>query len=325
MGDSHRITSGQDWEQEISLQLTLIGDLEYGHQTAVSVVSKKAEIEKEEEVLVDAIGNPRTRTIVRQPTGWINPVSNVGISTTGNQSWGQGQDFGERVLKGKNDFHNGVDIVPGVNKNGVKDLGIYMVKKAKVIAVVNQGNSGCGKGLKFQFTDVGANEPEYGMYCHLDSYNTHKNGDPIEVGNIINQGERIGTMGTSGGVAIHLHYGLNLGNKSFSSDEENTGVDPAYFLSGEDNVTDLREGLTYNHYDINGLIRDIKDYVEYSQGASPDADVQAAKVSFIRDNYNFPSNTHVSNPISEYMTTGTLKAENYPNLPSAPSIGTLKL
>mgnify|MGYP006165408019 CR=1 FL=1 len=93
----------------------------------------------------------------------------------------------------------------------------------------------------------------------------------------------------------------------------------------EDNITDFIANMSYNHYDINGLIRDIKEYVEYAASIDMEESLLRAKLSFITQNFNFPNQTAVAIPINEYTTTGTLSAANYPSIPSNISaLGTLK-
>ena len=324
MGDSHKITSGQDWEQELTLQLTLIGDLEYGHQKSAVAKSVKAAVKKEEKVLVDALGNPRARGPVRQPAGWINPVAQTSMGYANSSTE---YDFGERTIG--DGFHNGVDIQPRKDKNGGKKLGIYMPKQGKIVKITS-GAGLCGNLFRWKFTSVGADEPKYGQFCHLKEFNEYKDGTQMKVGQTINQGERVGTMGTTGGVGLHLHYSLNMTTDFTNPSELTNGVDPSYFLSDEDNVTDFISSLTINPYDIDGLRKDIKEYIEYTAEMSTSnfpehqkADaIKTKKVQIIK-NFGISEPT-LAQAISEYQSTGTLSEANYPNLQPSPTLGDLK-
>ena len=315
-GDEHKVTSGQDWEQELTLQLTLMGDLEYGfkkgstssHAAASNNTAAIASINTAKE---DALGNPRTTKPVRQPAGWINPVAAVGLGIDGSSAF----DFGERVLRSGPNFHNGVDIQRWDGQKGV-----FMPKKATIIKIGYNGV--CGNQLKFKFDSVGTDEPTYGQFCHLDSYNTKKDGTALAVDDTVEQGERVGIVGKTGcgSCGTHLHYALNT-TEDFATHEETTGIDPCYFL--DDTVNNVPTGVAKgNYYDLAGLEREIALYLTYvtSEGmlTAPEhqrVDAIKSKIHFLKTNFNI-SESLLGTAITEFQTTGTLLEANYQNFGS---------
>ena len=300
-GDSHNITAGQDWAQQLTLQLTLMGNGYQNISSTPTTVDEENILNEIERGDKDAIGNKIAESPQEPPPlstyathwRWVNPVKHEGIG-----GWTDEQNFGIRTIG--NLFHNGVDLIPKPSKNGGSNqLGVYMPHTAQIIEKKFTSGTGCGNELHFEFiynfkarihgsddneatgysslgTDPANKDhskegfyngkiPRYGIFCHLKDYNTHRDGTELKIGDIIFGGERVGTMGKTGTSGVHLHYGLHgaidagadpnidmnkwlgmddLGTLDFHSyDEETThGVDPAYFLSVNDNLTEYIDG-----------------------------------------------------------------------------------
>tara|TARA_R110002167_G_scaffold109869_1_gene280009 strand:- start:903 stop:5105 length:4203 start_codon:yes stop_codon:yes gene_type:complete len=272
-GDDHSVTSGQDWIQKLTCTLSLMGSKSHKPIAAITSTSNSVsrrlieEEEKERDALDRLIvSSPQ---VPNHPSDFLNPVAHLGINIK-NPSY----NFGPRSLN--DGFHNGVDIQPGKDKNGKVNNDIYAPHKMEVIKIFNaaDGNA-CGNGIKVNFIkpnnySVGNDTANYGLFCHLDSFNEKKDGEIISVGDKVLKGEKIGTMGNTGkSSGKHLHYGLSMDpsfaggdpkdpdatgryvTKRFlkysdgSTSSENVvttyerefGVDPGYFISAEDNLT----------------------------------------------------------------------------------------
>lgn len=102
--------------------------------------------------------------------------------------------FGERILNGKKDFHNGVDLV------GVGDINVYscMSGRVKLSAYGTQ----CGNQI-----EIITENNKLLFFCHLKQRF-------VESGDIVKKGQLIGVMGNTGTKCFgaHLHFGVYEGN-----------------------------------------------------------------------------------------------------------------
>ena len=303
-GDDHSVTSGQDWVQKLTCQLTLMGSNSFKPLIPVKGVGDKKRRRLVENNLItrdwldqEIVDGPQDNWFGLNDrnnySNFLNPIANVNISYASSE-----KNFGPRTLN--DGFHNGVDIPPGKDKNGKSNDNIYAPIALKVIGITSV-NSSCGNGIKFQVLnqskpsyinemtvstfgggipgrsyrknpdrdDVPAgNDGAYGIFCHLKEFNVKKDGTALKVGDKLIQGERIGVMGNTGKGSLgkHLHYGLsateNFTNEKYTtrrypvyedgeigSDfiettyEKEFGIDPSYFVSPKDNLTEFFENV----------------------------------------------------------------------------------
>ena len=114
---------------------------------------------------------------------------NLKLPTTGVVTSG----FGYRLLNGQKQFHNGIDVA---NKQGTP-----VVSPAFGTVIKSGFDTLNGVFVVIQ------HETMVTTYCHL--YNKH-----VGVGAKVQQGQEIGTMGTTGfSTGVHLHFGVKENGK----------------------------------------------------------------------------------------------------------------
>ena len=102
--------------------------------------------------------------------------------------------YGERTLKGKKEFHGGIDI-------GSKDISPVIVAAYTGIVVNNGFSSTFGNRIWVRNTE-GKYKDMYTVYPHLFSIDT-----TIGIGKKIQEGATIGIMGNTGySFGRHLHF-----------------------------------------------------------------------------------------------------------------------
>lgn len=101
--------------------------------------------------------------------------------------------FGWRILNGKDDYHNGVDLV------GVGDTTVIAPLDGKVI--LSMYGKECGHQIQV-YTKSGKTL----FFCHLKSRS-------VKVGDNVKQGDELGIMGATGTKCFgaHLHFGAYWG------------------------------------------------------------------------------------------------------------------
>lgn len=101
--------------------------------------------------------------------------------------------FGWRILNGKNDYHNGVDLV------GTDDITVISPLDGTVI--LSAYGTECGNQVQI-YTRSGRTM----FFCHLKSRT-------VRVGDKITRGQTVGIMGATGTKCFgaHLHFGLYEG------------------------------------------------------------------------------------------------------------------
>ena len=119
-------------------------------------------------------------------------------------------DFGWRNINGVYSYHQGIDIA-----GGDPDAVIIATKSGTVINV----NDGCEDSLGYKNDTCGGGYGNYVMIEHSDgvvSVYAHmlKNTLTVDVGDKVNQGQNLGTMGNSGSsTGTHLHFELRVNNQ----------------------------------------------------------------------------------------------------------------
>ena len=112
-------------------------------------------------------------------------------------------DFGWRILRGRNDFHRGLDIA------GQKNTPILASDSGEVIEVGY--SSGYGK-----YCIIRHNESVVTRYAHCDSV-------IVEEGDLVAQGDHIANMGDTGNVTgVHVHFEIR---------KDGATVDPKEFFN----------------------------------------------------------------------------------------------
>lgn len=121
--------------------------------------------------------------------------------------------FGPRTLSnGDSNFHNGIDIT-----DSTQNTEITAIQSGRILQVVRQytgsnypgGPPTLGNCVKIEHTDANGNPNGWvSIYGHLKIvYSKSSDGTPIEVGQNIKVGQKIGIMGTTGySTGIHLHF-----------------------------------------------------------------------------------------------------------------------
>src|SRR5690606_26296512 len=115
-------------------------------------------------------------------------------------------------ISGEPDFHAAIDI-SGNNVNHP----IYATQTGTVIA--NYWNDSTGWTVRIQHSG----DKYFSQYLHLDSQS------PLNVGSVVNKGQQIGVMGTTGdSTGIHLDFAIAENNHSWF--REIGTIDPEVYL-----------------------------------------------------------------------------------------------
>lgn len=117
--------------------------------------------------------------------------------------------------------HEGIDFAPIGEARNLENIPVVAVQNARVTQVREQ-QGGYGRYIRLEFLDgtLGA------IYAHLDNVN-------VRVGQIVNAGDIIGTMGSSGrSTGRHLHFNLLDLTRSRGNYIYPQVIDPTPFLSG---------------------------------------------------------------------------------------------
>lgn len=117
--------------------------------------------------------------------------------------------FGWRILNGKDDYHNGVDLV------GADDLTVISPLDGTVI--MSAYGMECGHQIQI-YTKSGKTM----FFCHLMNR-------AVKVGDVVKQGDKLGIMGATGTKCFgaHLHFGVYDGKGR----DENKLINAQKFLN----------------------------------------------------------------------------------------------
>lgn len=114
-------------------------------------------------------------------------------------------NYGYRLLWGKWDFHDGLDI-SGTGKGSP----IYAVNDGVVFCSgydISRGNQKCGTVTGGQVVIIDHQNGYYTMYAHMV-----KGSQRVKTGDRVSRGQVIGGMGATGQVTgVHLHFGVTTG------------------------------------------------------------------------------------------------------------------
>jgi len=134
----------------------------------------------------------------------ILPVENARVTS----------DYGWRTLKGKDDFHTGIDLI------GSK--AILAISDGTVVSAASDKVGG-------NFVVILHDDGYVSCYFHLDSYSVKK-------GDTVVQGQQIGVMGETGtgALGVHLHFEVrdNWRGKIYSSGWRDDVINPADYVPG---------------------------------------------------------------------------------------------
>lgn len=134
--------------------------------------------------------------------------------------------FGNRIdpYTGETKYHSGIDLVPDGGSYGFGDINVVAVKSGTITTALNDPNcesngndevcngSGYGNYVMIQHDDGTVT-----VYGHL-----HKNTITVKEGEIVDQGQVIGKMGSSGrSTGMHLHFEVR---------ENGSAVNPTNFV-----------------------------------------------------------------------------------------------
>ena len=127
---------------------------------------------------------------------WAWPTNKGYVITSG---------YGYRLLWGKWDFHDGLDI-SGTGKGSP----IYAVNDGVVFCSgydISKGNQKCGTVTGGQVVIIDHQNGYYTMYAHMV-----KGSQRVKTGDRVTRGQVIGGMGATGQVTgVHLHFGVTTG------------------------------------------------------------------------------------------------------------------
>lgn len=146
--------------------------------------------------------------------------------------------FGWRIhpISKRRVFHFGIDLAPKVA--GTRGLPVYAVRDG--VVTERFFNSARGNTLRIKHDDENISTG----YQHLDL--VANNGMLVQVGQKVKAGQRIGTMGTTGGsTGIHLHFEVITG-RNFTQ-QQGPYLDPKRYLDTPvpQKVTVSTNGLQY--------------------------------------------------------------------------------
>lgn len=139
-------------------------------------------------------------------------------------------DYGWRVLSGKDDFHNGVDLGAKRDGSGSKiRTNIYSVADGEIIRI-DKHNANAGNMIGIMH-NVGG-QAYQSFYLHLADTDFAKG---LSVGSKVSKAQAIGVMGNTGTKAIHLHFEIIKGTarRNTSGTDKNPGmnaIDPEPFM-----------------------------------------------------------------------------------------------
>ena len=129
--------------------------------------------------------------------------------------------YGWRTISGKRSYHKGIDIA----SNGCSSHVIVATRGGTVTAasdgcasVGSYGNK-CGGGYG-NYVIIDHGDGTSSVYAHM-----YKNSVSVKVGDQVAQGQKLGTMGSSGSsTGCHLHFEIRVNNEQ---------VDPLQYISAE--------------------------------------------------------------------------------------------
>lgn len=140
--------------------------------------------------------------------------------------------YGPRTINGIYGFHNGIDIAATCNEN------VIIATKSGTVTAVNDSCSSygsyqddCGSGYgNYVIIDHGGGTSSVYAHMYLDSIT-------VQVGDTVQQGEKIGMMGSSGSsTGCHLHFGIKINDSP---------VNPLNYISA-DNPRPIVKNITVN-------------------------------------------------------------------------------
>lgn len=176
--------------------------------------------------------------------------------------------FGERIINGKKEFHNGIDVIG----NGWACDYIVAFADGKVIDMLNTCSGNFPATGNYVVIEHGFGKRS--VYYHLA-----KGSVVVNLGQNVKAGDVLGYMGTTGNsTGNHLHFGIMING---------VWVDPLPYLKGEKNMlrfTDVPE--THWAYKAIESLADMGIINGYEDGTfKPDEAVTRAELATMLDRY----------------------------------------
>lgn len=161
---------------------------------------------------VETIKNPQNEIVLKGTKkysvsiGPQNPVPVIGTwAWPTNKGYTITSDYGYRLLWGKWNFHDGIDI-SGTGKGSP----IYAANDGVVFCSgydISRGNQKCGTVTGGQVVIIDHQNGYYTMYAHMV-----KGSQRVKTGDKVSRGQVIGGMGATGQVTgVHLHFAVSTG------------------------------------------------------------------------------------------------------------------
>ena len=168
------------------------------------------------------IPNPADLSIFQQTqpkydTEGINmPYKNHVIST---QNEKRTSPYGWRTINGKQQFHDGIDIVDA-NGLQLKNDGIA------IFAIADGKVAEAGKGVSVgNYADIAHEGKILTRYFHM-----RDNSIAVKKGDTVKKGQKLGIMGTTGdSTGVHLHFAVRENSTAYNNGDY---VDPEPYLTG---------------------------------------------------------------------------------------------
>jgi len=127
---------------------------------------------------------------IKAPFEMIPPVKNPRITSS----------YGNRILNGVEQFHNGVDLISN-------DLGVCSCGNGQIVA-----NFWHDLGGWTIWIDHG--QDWQSRYCHLAEQSN------LKIGHTVRKGQKFATMGNTGhSFGVHLHFGLYYKKKTVNPED----------------------------------------------------------------------------------------------------------
>lgn len=128
--------------------------------------------------------------------------------------------YGPRTINGINSFHKGVDIAAACNEN------VIIATKSGTVTTVNDScpsygsyQNDCGGGYG-NYVIIDHGDGTSSVYAHM-----YLNSITVQVGDTVQQGEKVGMMGSSGSsTGCHLHFEIRINDSQ---------VDPLEYISAD--------------------------------------------------------------------------------------------
>lgn len=145
--------------------------------------------------------------------------------------------YGERIdpiNKSQKQIHHGIDV------RTRKDNILATENNGRIVGVDNRTTTAGGKTVTIEYTREDGSKTHI-QYMHLSQIN-------VQVGDIVNAGQKIGVSGATGTRVTGEH--LHLGIINISADNKKTWVNPAAYLAEINQTGNLNKQALYNGIEL---------------------------------------------------------------------------